>query len=54
MKNRDFVEEFEAAKNRIARMKIRVIGIDDQVEQALFEIYAALTLNTKCNDFSTH
>jgi len=54
MKNSDFVEEFEAAKDRIARTKIRFIEIEDQIEQALFEIYAHLTLNTKYNDFSTH
>ena len=46
--------KFEAAKNRIARTKIRFIEIEDQIEQALFEIYAHLTLNTKYNDFSTH
>ncbi|GAI99616.1 unnamed protein product [marine sediment metagenome] len=45
---------FYEAKARVARMKIRVKGVDDQVTQALFEIYAALTLNTKYNDFSTH
>jgi excinuclease UvrABC nuclease subunit len=54
MNNRDFVKEFEAAKDKIAKTKIRFIKIDDQAEQALFEIYAALTLNTKYNDFSTH
>ena len=54
MKNSDFVEEFEAAKDRIARTKIRFIEIEDQIEPALFEIYAHLTLNTKYNDFSTH
>ncbi|MBE9512964.1 MAG: GIY-YIG nuclease family protein [Chloroflexi bacterium] len=46
---------FYRARDRVARMKIRVIGIDDQVTQALFEIYAALTLDTtKYNDFGTH
>ena len=35
-------------------MKIRVVQIDDQVTQALFEIYAALALETKYNDFRTH
>ena len=54
MKNRDFVEEFEAAKDRIARTKIRFIRIKDQIEQAMFEIYAALALNTRYNDFGTH
>jgi len=45
---------FFEAKNRVAEMKIRVMQIDDQVTQALFEIYAALALNTPYNDFSTH
>ena len=54
MKNRDFVEEFEAAKDRIARTKIRFIEIEDQIEQAMFEIYAHLALGTELNDFSTH
>ena len=54
MKNRDFVEEFEAAKDRIARTKIRFIGIEDQIEQAMFEIYVHLALGTELNDFSTH
>ena len=46
MKNSDFVEEFEAAKDRIARTKIRFIEIEDQIEQVMFEIYAHLALNT--------
>ena len=54
MKNRDFVEEFIAAKDRIARAKIRFIEIEDQIEQAIFEIYASLALDTELNDFDTH
>jgi len=54
MKNRDFVEEFEAAKDRIARAEIRFIEIEDQIEQAIFEIYASLALDTELNDFGTH
>ena len=54
MKNRDFVEEFEAAKDRIARAKIRFIEIEDQIEQAMFEIYASLALGTELNNFGTH
>ncbi len=54
MKNRDFFEEFEAAKDRIARTKIRFIEIEGQIEQAIFEIYASLALGTKFNDFGTH
>ncbi len=54
MKNRDFVEEFEAAKDRIARAEIRFIEIEGQIEQAIFEIYASLALDTELNDFGTH
>ena len=50
----DFDKAFFEAKNHVAQMKIRVIQIDDQVTQALFEIYAALALNAPYNDFSTH
>ena len=49
-----FDQAFFLARNTVAKMKIRVIEIKDQIEQALFEIYAALTLNTRYNDFSTH
>ncbi len=54
MENRDFVREFEAAKDRIARTKIGFIEIEDQIEQAMFEIYVHLALNTRYNDFRTH
>ena len=54
MENKDFVEGFEAAKDRIAKAKIRFIEIEDQIEQAMFEIYASLALNTELNDFDTH
>ncbi len=50
----EFDKPFSEAKQRVARMKIRFIEIDDQIEQTLFEVYAALALNTKYNDFSTH
>ena len=49
-----FDRAFFLARITVAKMKIRVIEITDQIAQALFEIYAALTLNTKYNDFSTH
>ncbi len=54
MKNRDFVNKFKAAKERITRVKIRYIPIEDQIEQAIFEIYAHLELDTELNDFDTH
>jgi predicted GIY-YIG superfamily endonuclease len=49
-----FAQAFYKARRRVAEMEVRVIEIEDQDKQALFEIYAALTLNTKYNDFSTH
>jgi len=49
-----FDKAFFEAKNRVAQVKIRVTQIDDQVTQALFEIYAALALNAPYNDFRTH
>ncbi len=54
MENSNFIKEFEAAKDRIARTKIRFIKIEDQIEQAVFEIYASLVLGTELNDFATH
>ncbi len=45
---------FSQAKERVAGMKIRALKSEDQVEQTLLEIYAALALNTRYNDFSTH
>jgi len=47
-------QPFKNAKRRISQMGVRAIGIYDPVKQALFEIYAALGLNTKYNDFDTH
>lgn len=49
-----FEKAFFLARKQVAKMQVKVIGIEDQIAQALFEIYAALTLNTKYNDFSTH
>ena len=49
-----FKKAFFLAKKQVAEMQVKVIEIEDQITQALFEIYAALTLNTKYNDFGTH
>lgn len=42
---------FTVAKARVAGMEIRWIAVPDDVEQALFEVYAALALNTPHNHF---
>jgi len=49
-----FKEIFLKEKNRVAEMKIRVVEMDNQIEQTLFEVYAAMALNTPYNDFKTH
>ena len=49
-----FDKAFYAARLTVAKMQIRAVEIPDQIEQAIFEIYAHLTLNTRYNDFSTH
>ena len=49
-----FKKAFFLTKKQVAEMQVKVIEIEDQIAQALFEICAALTLNTKYNDFGTH
>lgn len=43
-----------AAKSRIARMSIRYVEESDPVAQALLEIYVAVVLKAKYNDFDNH
>ena len=51
----DFSEHFRKAKERVARMNVRWIELDDPVERTLFEMYAALALDTVAfNSFETH
>ncbi len=49
-----FEKAFFLARKQVAEMQVKAIEIEDQITQALFEIYAALTLNTEYNDFGTH
>ncbi len=51
----DFAEHFAEAKTRVAKMDVRWIELNDPIERTLFEIYAALALNTVAfNSFETH
>ena len=54
MKNTAFVEGFKVAKQRLNTMQIRFVEEPDQVKQALLEIYCAVALRTRYNDFGTH
>ena len=51
-----FAALFAAAKERVAKMKVRLIQVSDPVEQTLFEVYAADRLGTlgRYNTFETH
>lgn len=49
-----FAKAFRHAKERIRRMDLRFVEVDDPLKQALLEIYAAVVLRTAHNDFDTH
>ena len=49
-----FSGAFDAAKTRVRRMHVRFIRVDHPVQQALLEIYAAISLSTPYNDFDNH
>lgn len=52
--NSNFAKIFFKAKERVSKMHVRVIEIDDQIIQTIFEVYASLELETEFNDFGTH
>ena len=49
-------EEYRKQRRRVRGMTFRAVPITDQLEQALFEIYAIIKMGTapKYNDFRTH
>ena len=54
-KDPTFAPLFSEAKERVSRMWVRVIEIDDPILQTLFEVYACIALRTtEYNDFDTH
>ena len=47
--------KFREQKQRVSNMEVRAVEVTDSVVQAVFEIYAALTLGTtRYNRFDTH
>ena len=55
----EFKPLYDQAKERVRDMQIKVVGIDDAIEQSVFEVYAALHLKTTrayggYNDFENH
>lgn len=49
-----FSDAFTDAKARIRRMSVRFVQENDQLRQALLEIYVHVVLRTPFNDFATH
>jgi hypothetical protein len=50
----DFLAAFLEAKARVRAMDFRFVEQTDQTLQALLEIYTAVVLRTKYNDFANH
>ena len=55
----DFKPLYDEAKERVRKMEFKVVEIVDPIEQAVFEVYAALHLKTTLehcgyNDFQNH
>jgi predicted GIY-YIG superfamily endonuclease len=49
-----FKEAFLRAKRRVKSMDVRYVEERDPLKQYLLEIYVAVSLGTKYNDFNTH
>lgn len=54
MDNEEFRSAFEEAKLRIRKMDFRFVEETDQIRQALLEVYCAVVLNARYNDFDNH
>ena len=55
----DFKPLYDQAKERVRNMQVKVVEVDDAIEQSVFEVYAALHLKTTrehggYNDFENH
>ncbi len=53
-KTPEFAAIFSASKERVREMDVRYVEENDPTTQALLEIYAAIALETRYNDFDTH
>ncbi|PWU09499.1 MAG: hypothetical protein C5B50_27360 [Verrucomicrobia bacterium] len=51
--NGEFCEALRSAKERIRRMNVRYVRVEDPVTQALLEIYTSTVLGTPHNEFKT-
>ena len=53
-KDPEFKSLYDGAKGRVRNMGVRVVEIEDDIEQAIFEIYAHMELGTPYNTFENH
>jgi len=53
-KDKRFKPIFDSAKERISKMKVRLIEIEQPEVQAIFEIFTAMSIGSKYNDFDNH
>ena len=51
---KDFKCFFKKAQERIRRMHVRIVEIEDPNEQSIFEVYAHLELDAPYNSFRNH
>lgn len=54
MEDPAFASAFMAAKARICNMELRYVEESDPVRQTLLEVYVAVVLEAKHNDFDNH
>lgn len=50
----NFNDLFSQSKNRVSKMSIRLVSVEDQIKQVIFQVYASMELETPFNDFNTH
>ena len=53
MEDAEFKAEFDRQRGEIGAMKLRFVEIECPIEQHLFELYAALRLETSLSEFTT-
>ncbi len=53
-KRPDFAAAYSKEKRRVSQMGVQVVGIEDPIEQTIFEVYASLALETNYNSFENH
>jgi len=52
--NSAFRNIFLEQKERVSRMNVRVVEINDPIIQTIFEVYVSMELDTKYNNFDNH